>query len=102
MVAAARLPELTPECLALLAAAQRRHPEAGFIHCEAVEPCESSTETVEYGIHVAFGSSLPYKVSVSSWMVALGHPKYHRRAQPCARLESASQGLSCCTQEGYL
>jgi O-antigen biosynthesis protein len=73
--------ELTPDCLALLAAAHRRHPEAGFIHSEAVEPYEGSTETVEYGIHVAFGSGAPYKLLVrGSWMVAHTAPVPNHRS----------------------
>lgn len=73
--------ELTPDCLALLAEAHARHPDAGFIYSETVEPFENSNKTVDYGIHSAFGSSAPYKLLMNgAWMTAHTNPIPNHRS----------------------
>jgi glycosyltransferase involved in cell wall biosynthesis len=72
--------ELTPDCLDLLAAAFSQYPAAGFFYSDTVEPFENSNKTVDYGIHVAYGSAAPYKLLVNGmWMVAHATPIPNQR-----------------------
>jgi hypothetical protein len=63
-----------------LVAAFHRYPAAGFFYSDTVEPYENSNKSVDYGIHVAFGSAAPYKLLVNgTWMVAHAAPIPNQR-----------------------